>query len=152
MKKLIGLLGAISLASMGFMACTTTTESGTLTDGGTTKTDGSTSTSDGSTSTSDGSTSTGDSGSCTLVMNITDDAACNTCAQNNCCAAVNACAGDAECIAINDCVNECFGSDAGDAGDPNTCIDACIDAHPTGEDKFIDANGCVAEKCEAQCQ
>lgn len=153
MTKLLGLLGAITVASFGFVACTVTSDSTTSgTDGGS---DGSSSSDSGKSDGSSGGDSStgGDSGGgCELKASF-GSTACDNCAQTNCCDKVNACADSADCIALNTCLVACDGADAGaDAGDAGTaCEDTCFAAHSASEQIFIEANSCVASSCSAQC-
>lgn len=144
-----------AVASVGFVACTVTTDSSgtsSSSDGGT-KSETSTSTGDGSTTTGDGGGGGDSGGSCVLGADL-GSAACDNCATSKCCAVVNACVDDNDCIELNNCAQACLDADAGsgDAGSAvATCVADCKTAHAASVTKFEASNNCLVTNCSAQC-
>jgi hypothetical protein len=149
MTKLICAIGALTVASFGFAACTTTTDSTLDTDGGTGSETSTTGDSGGKT---DGTTPTTDSGSdggsCKLEA-TSGDKTCDTCVEGSCCAVANACAGDAECLALYACIAACPAADAG--ADAGSCVADCADVHPNGKAGVKALEDCVDAHCSSQC-
>lgn len=83
------------------------------------------------------------------------NAACNDCAERECCAAINACLADKRCD--DDYVNcslacALLPADAGDAGaEKERCLNECGAMHPDGKALYDAAFGCTDVKCAAVC-
>lgn len=84
------------------------------------------------------------------------NAACNDCAERECCAAINACLADKRCD--DDYVNcslacALLPADAGDAGaEKARCLSECGAMHPEGKALYDAAFGCTDVKCAAACE
>ncbi|MBK6697198.1 MAG: hypothetical protein IPG50_34165 [Myxococcales bacterium] len=88
----------------------------------------------------------GSTGSCTLKQEIDPNAACNTCAENNCCSEWNACLDDTDCDAFLQCITAC---PAGTAG--TTCVNGCQSSHSTGASLASTAVTCLQGPCSTPC-
>ncbi|MBE7478698.1 MAG: hypothetical protein HS104_01730 [Polyangiaceae bacterium] len=81
------------------------------------------------------------------------DAACNACAEAECCALINVCYSDPDCDdGYVNCILACalLPGDAGDAG-VESCIADCAAQHPAGRDEYDAAIGCADAKCAGSC-
>lgn len=80
-----------------------------------------------------------DAGACGLG---TGDATCDTCMDASCCAQNTACISDADCTALISC---------GDACTDDTCISACMTAHPSGARELESLTTCMQSTCTSAC-
>ena len=81
----------------------------------------------------------GGAGSCGLTSG---DPTCDTCLDTSCCAENTACVSNADCSALLAC---------GDACTDETCISACMTAHPTGAALLDTLGTCVSNSCATAC-
>jgi len=95
-----------------------------------------------------------DAPGCTLDKPYSSkNAACNACAEQECCVAINACYADSDCDdGYVNCILACalLPPDAGDAGIAS-CLDECGAQHPAGKAKYDAAIGCADSKCAGPC-
>jgi hypothetical protein len=70
--------------------------------------------------------------------------ACQTCFLSGCCAQGAACAANADCTALDGCIGTCAAGDA-------TCENACVAAHPNGNDSLNALGNCLSGPCGAAC-
>jgi hypothetical protein len=68
------------------------------------------------------------------------DDSCDTCGKTSCCAEYSACG--AECQALSLCVADCF---------DDTCVQSCLNAHPTGTDAVLAIADCLDTECTDEC-
>jgi hypothetical protein len=108
--------------------------------------------------TSEASVDSGADAACSLTKPYSSkNAACNACAQAECCAEVNGCLGDPRCDDdyVN-CILACAftaPTDGGDAGaEKDACLAACATSYPVGKAAYDAAIGCVDSKCNDDCK
>ena len=88
---------------------------------------------------------------CTLAKPYSSsNAACNECAERECCEEVNDCLLDPVCDdSYVNCILAC--SIDVDAGEVAPCIAVCDEEYPEGKAKFDAAIGCADTRCAAEC-
>ena len=76
-------------------------------------------------------------------------AVCSECAYSLCDSIFAQCAGDPECGAIHNCAKKAT------CASNNACVDACYDAHPTGQARYnalVACNGqAICNECSSRC-
>ncbi len=73
--------------------------------------------------------------------------ACEVCLAQSCQDQSANCEADAECQAIQDCQAVCVGA----GGDPEGCLQNCMDSHPNGQDAFNQLLACALSNCAPEC-
>jgi hypothetical protein len=107
----------------------------------------------------------GDGGTCKLSLPL--GAACSACVGRSCCSVAEACMANAECVGVITCALGCGGDggggdlphDGGRLGDGggrdgdggNSCLTACMKAHPGGAQQATAAFACAAISCAGSC-
>ena len=101
-----------------------------------------------------GADAAADASVCTLTKPYSSkNAACNACAEKECCAAINVCYASSDCDdGYVNCILACalLPGDAGDAGVAD-CLSDCDKQYPKGKAEYDAAIGCADTMCAGPC-
>jgi len=127
-------VGALVAVACGDDDTTSDDDDGT---GGTTS---SSSSSSGTTSSSSSSSGSQDCGS----FQISDEPACQSCLETQCCAQLLACDTGTDCANLIDCANNCDPDD-------QTCIDGCLTQYQAGQPAYAALFNCLEPAIQGPC-